>query len=155
MKRTRIFTFAAVALVVAPLALAADFGVRAGRYNDGGDDFVGIEMLFDAGTININPNIEYALIDDVTAGSANVDVTVDILRLATVVPYIGAGVGIAYVDEGGANTTDVVGNLIGGASFEAGRLRPYAQVKYFRRLEDDSARGGARDELAIAVGLRF
>ena len=155
MKSLRILTLFAVVLVLAPAVLAADFGVRAGRYNEADAEFVGAELLFDAGALNINPNIEYLLEDDVTAGTANLDITFDIISTARVTPYVGAGVGLAYSEvEDASAETDIVGNLIGGVSFDLDFLKPYAQVKYFRVFDDDNG-GGDDDEVALTVGLRF
>lgn len=143
----------AVSLVLAPALLAADFGIRAGQYRDAEEEFVGVEVVIDAGVLNVNPNIEYSLADNVTAGSANLDVTVDVGRFSTIVPYLGAGIGLLYVDDNFfGEQTDAVGNLIGGLQFQWETLKPYAQVKYFRLLEDND---GDTDEIAIAVGLRF
>jgi len=143
-----------VFLMVAPALFAADFGVRAGRYQEAEETFVGAEVLFDAGILNINPNIEYSLEDDVTAGSVNLDLTMDIGRFSAVAPYVGAGVGLLYVDdEIGGETTDPVFNLIGGVGLKLATLTPYAQVKYFRLLEDEETRDS--DEIALTIGLRF
>ena len=152
MKSLRILTLVSLALLLAPMALAADFGVRAGRFNDGDEEFVGVEALFDIGALNINPNIEYSLADDVTAGTANLDLTFDVLSSARVRPYVGAGVGIAYVDDV-STETDILGNVIGGVSFNLQSLKPYAQVKYFRVLENEE--GEAEDDIALTIGLRF
>ncbi|MFP5245191.1 MAG: hypothetical protein ACLGH0_00760 [Thermoanaerobaculia bacterium] len=152
MKSLRILTLIADALVVTPTLFAADFGVRAGRYNDGEEEFVGAEVLFDIGALNVNPNIEYLLEDDVTAGTANLDVTFDIATFARVSPYVGAGVGLAYVDTDFGDSTEVLGNLIGGVQFNLDFLKPYAQVKYFRLLDDDD---GDSDDIALTIGLRF
>ena len=154
MKSLRILSLIAVALLLAPALSAADFGVRAGRYNDGDEEFVGAEMVYDLGAVNINPNIEYSLADDITAGTANLDITVDILKIGSITPYIGAGVGMSYVDDDLSSTrTDVVGNVIGGVSFNFDFLKPYAQVKYFRILDNED--GDAEDDIALTVGLRF
>jgi opacity protein-like surface antigen len=154
MKSFRILSFIALVLVFTPAVFAADFGIRAGRYSDIEEEFVGAEMVFDLGAININPNIEYSLADDITAGSANIDVTFTLGQFSTVSPYVGAGVGLWYVDDDfGGNTTDALGNLIGGVQFDLDFLKPYAQVKYSRLLEDDD--GGDNDEIALTVGLRF
>lgn len=154
MKSLRILSLIAVALLLAPALSAADFGVRAGRYNDGDEEFVGAEMVYDLGAVNINPNIEYSLADDITAGTANLDITVDILKIGSITPYIGAGVGMSYVDDDLSSTrTDVVGNVIGGVSFNFDFLKPYAQVKYFRILDNED--GDADDDIALTVGLRF
>ena len=150
----RFRSIAFLALVIAaPALFAADFGIRAGQYRDAEEEFIGAELVFDAGFLNINPNVEYSLADDVTAGSANLDVTVNVGTFSSLSPYVGAGVGILYVDDDfGQDETDVVGNLIGGIEFNLATLKPYAQVKYFRFLEDDA---GDADEIALAIGLRF
>jgi hypothetical protein len=154
MKSIRILTLIAVALIVAPLATAADFGVRAGRYTDAGEEFVGAEVLFDIGAINVNPNIEYVLgDDDVTSGTINIDVTYDVANISRLTPYIGAGVGLAYADSDlGGSETEVIGNLLGGVVFHFDTVKPYAQLKYFRGFEQNV---GDNDELALTVGLRF
>jgi opacity protein-like surface antigen len=154
MKSLRILSLIAAALVLAPVLSAADFGVRAGRYNDGDENFVGAEMLFDLGAVKINPNIEYSLADEVTAGSANFDVTFDVANIGSVTPYVGAGVGLAYTDTDLDTQTDVLGNLIGGVAWNLEFLKPYAQVKYFRVLDNDGG-GDAGDDIALTIGLRF
>ena len=152
MKSLRILTLTTLALLLAPMLSAADFGIRAGRFNDSDEEFVGAEVLFDLGAINVNPNIEYSLADDITAGSVNVDLTYDIASIGSLTPYIGAGLGMSYVDD--VNTrTDILGNVIGGVSFNLEFLKPYAQVKYFRVLDDNG--GEAEDDIALTIGLRF
>ena len=153
MKFLRTLSLIAVALVLAPAVFAADFGVRAGRYNDGDGEFVGAEVAFDAGAITINPNLEYSLEDDITAGTANLDITYDLVNIGSLTPYIGAGVGLAYLDDELVTQTDVVGNLIGGVSFKLDFLQPYAQLKYFRVF--DTNEGEADDDIALTIGLRF
>lgn len=157
MKSFRTLSLLALMLVLTPSLLAADFGVRGGQYNDldaEDNQFVGAELVFDLGAVNLNPNIEYLLDDNITAGSANIDLTVDIGRFSRVTPYVGAGVGLWYVDDDfGDNTTDLLGNLIGGVQFDLDFIKPYAQVKYFRVLDDDD--GGGGDDIAFTVGLRF
>ena len=143
----------AVLVLAAPALFAADFGLRVGQYRDADQEFVGAEMLFDAGVLNVNPNIDYNLDGDVTAGSANLDVTIDIGKFSSITPYLGAGVGLLYIDdESGIDETDLVGNVIGGVGLDLSSFKPYAQVKYRRLLEDDDRDS---DEIAIAIGLRF
>jgi len=154
MKSLRILSLVAVALLVAPMLSAADFGVRAGRYNDSDEEFVGVEGLFDLGAIKINPNLEYSLQDDVTAGTANLDATVDLLHLGNVTPYVGAGLGLLYVDDELTSRTDILGNLIGGISIQMQMLEPYAQLKYFRVLDSENG-ADEEDDFAITIGLRF
>ena len=152
MKSLRFFSLIAVLLILTPAVFAADFGVRAGRLNDAEEEFVGAELLFDLGVVNLNPNIEYWLVDEVTAGTANLDVTFD-FGSSTVKPYVGAGVGMFYVDDDFGSETETLGNLIGGIQFNLAFLQPYAQVKLSRSLEDND--GGDNDEVALTVGLRF
>lgn len=154
MKSLRFLSLAALLLVLVPSAFAAEFGVRAGRYSESEQDFVGAEMLFDLGSVNVNPNIEYALDDDITYGTLNLDLTVDVGQFARVRPFLGAGVGLLYVDDDfGDNTTEPLLNLLGGVAFDLDFLKPYAQVKYFRPFEGDD--GNDDDELALTIGLRF
>jgi len=154
MKPLRILALLSLLLTLAPSVLAANFGVRAGRYDDIGEEFVGAEMLVDLGMINVNPNLEYSLAENLTAGSANLDVTIDVGRFSRVTPYVGAGVGLWYVDDdAGDNTTDLLGNLIGGVQLDLDFLEPYAQVKYFKVLENDE--GDKADDIALTIGLRF
>lgn len=141
--------------MIAPAVFAADFGIRAGQYRDADDEFVGAELLIDAGVLNLNPNVEYNLSDDITSGSANIDVTLDLGQFSAVTPYVGAGVGLLYVDaDGGADETDLVGNLIGGIALDLQFLKPYAQLKYFRTLDEDDNEGSS-DDFALTIGLRF
>ena len=153
MKLLRTFAILALVSTLAPALFAADFGIRAGRHNDFGEEFVGAELVFDIGAVNINPNLEYSLAEDITAGSANIDVTVDLGNFSRATPYVGAGVGLWYIDaDGGDNTTDLLGNLIGGVQFDLDFLKPYAQVKYFRFIDDEEDGG---DDIALTVGVRF
>jgi len=156
MKSLRFPILIAVVLILAPAAFAADFGVRAGRldFEEGsGENFVGAEVLFNLGMVNINPNVEYWLLDedDVTAGTANLDVTVN-FGSATVKPYVGAGVGLAYLDSDfGGSETETIGNLLGGVQFDLAFLKPYAQAKYTRSIEHSNS----GHDWALTVGLRF
>ena len=155
MKSLRFLPILALVVILTPAVFAADFGIRGGRYDDIGEEFVGAELVFDVGAVNLNPNIEYSLAEDVTAGSANLDVTFDLGNFSRFTPYVGAGVGLFYVDADGPgeNTTDLLGNLIGGVQFQLDFLKPYAQVKYFRVIDDDENDAG--DDLAFTIGLRF
>ncbi|MGN6185211.1 MAG: hypothetical protein ACTHQM_16345 [Thermoanaerobaculia bacterium] len=155
MKSTRILVLLALALFAAPALFAADFGIRAGRYSDSEQKFVGAELFVPRGAVNLNPNVEDALEDDVTAGTANLDLTFDVFSTAAVRPYVGAGVGLAYVDANGSTHTDVLGNLIGGVQLDLPSIKPYAQVKYFRVLDNGDESGDAEDDIAFTVGVRF
>lgn len=155
MKFRSVSLAALLLLIIVPAASAADFGVRAGRYNDSGEKFVGAEVLLDVGRANLNPNIEYLLADDVTAGSVNLDLTFDITTIGSVTPYLGVGAGLAYVEDDFDNSsTEVLGNAIAGLTFNLDFLKPYAQIKYMRSFDDDNGSGDDGD-LAFTIGLRF
>ncbi|HEX6160561.1 MAG TPA: hypothetical protein VF111_10375 [Thermoanaerobaculia bacterium] len=157
MKPYRFVILLTLVVVATSSLYAADFGVRAGRFRDTESEFIGAELVIDAGMVNLNPNIEYFLdtADDVTAGTANLDFTFDIGRFARFQPYAGLGVGLLYADNPnfGGTETDLVGNAIGGVVFDLDFLEPYAQVKYFRVLEDQPGREA--DDISLAIGLRF
>ena len=150
MKSLRFLALVVFVLLLVPAAFAADFGVRAGRLDRANEDFVGVEALYDLGVFNVNPNIEYWLVDDVTEGTANLDVTFD-FGSTHIKPYVGAGIGLLYVDDDFGSDTETLGNLIGGVEFDLEFLKPYAQAKYSRSLENSD--GG--HEWALTVGLRF
>lgn len=145
--------------VLAPAASAADFGVRVGRFNDAEEEFVGAEMAWNAGSFTLNPNIEYILTDDdlgdVTQLTGNFDVAYNFGRGNTFTPWLGAGIGVLYTSAEvlgeDINETDPVINLIGGVSWNLDFLKPYAQLKYMRGLDEDEV----GDDIALAIGLRF
>ncbi|HEY0143770.1 MAG TPA: hypothetical protein VGF48_22980 [Thermoanaerobaculia bacterium] len=152
MKPYRFFAVVALVLLAAPSLFAADFGIRAGRFDDAETEFLGAEVVIDLGPVNLNPNVEYFLEDDITAGTANLDFTLDVGRFARVQPYLGAGIGLLYVDDDFFGTeTDLIGNAIGGVVFNLDVIKPYAQLKYFRVLEEDTE----GDDISLAVGVRF
>ena len=151
MKLSRLMSVLFVLSIVAvPQVFAAEIGVRAGRYNDAEDEFVGVEAAF-GNQFQVVPNIEYILTDDdSTALTANLDVQWNFLT-GTVRPYVGGGIGVLYVDDDFfGDTTEELFNVIGGVKFDLEFLKPYVQVKYFRLFEED-----AGDDVALTVGLRF
>jgi opacity protein-like surface antigen len=154
MKSSRFVPLSALLLLLAPAVFAADFGIRAGTYADTSEQFLGAELLFDLGSLNINPNVEYSLEDDVTEGTVSIDLTYDVTSFDDFTPFVGAGLGLLYTDdELGNDDTNAVGNLIGGVSFRLGRVTPYVQLKYFRLLDDDVSE--TVDDMAFTLGLRF
>lgn len=152
MKPFRVLILAALTLLaIVPAASAIDFGLRAGRYDDGDENFVGAELAIDLGRLTLNPNVEYFYdIDHATVGSGNLDVTFDVGSFGVVSPYLGVGAGIGYVDTDFGSDTSLLGNGIGGVRFNLAFLEPYAQVKYVHNFDE----GGGND-YALTVGLRF
>jgi hypothetical protein len=167
MKSVRLFLMVLLIVAVsAPAVFAADFGVRAGRYNDAEDEFVGGEVAWNTGNWTWNPNIEYVLtdnedfgVDDVTLVTGNFDVLYN-FGSSAVRPYVGGGLGVSYfkVEDdflGDFDETDPIVNAIAGVKWDLDFLTPYAQVKYFRLLNDDDDGEEASDDIAFVIGLRF
>jgi opacity protein-like surface antigen len=153
MKQFRILAVLTLTLLaIAPVASAADFGVRAGRTNEGDLNFVGAELAIGMGKATLNPNVEYFYdIDNATVGSANLDLTFDLGKFSAVAPYVGVGAGLGYVDtDFGGSDTSLLGNAIGGVRLDLSFLKPYAQAKYSRNFDS-----GGGDDWSVAVGLRF
>jgi hypothetical protein len=167
MKSVRLFLMVFLVVAVsAPAVFAAEFGVRAGRYNDAEDEFVGGEVAWDMGNWTFNPNIEYVLadnddfgVDDVTLLTGNFDVVYN-FGSSSFRPFVGAGLGVSYFsveDEflGDFNETDPLVNAIAGVKWDLDFLTPYAQLKYFRLLDDDDEGETTGDDIALVIGLRF
>lgn len=131
--------------------------MRAGRSDELDEEFVGVDLLIDLGRINFNPNVEYYLLEDDNFGSntnaatVNADFTLD-FGTAAVRPYVGLGVGLFWVDSDFGDDTETLANALGGVQFDLDFLKPYAQVKYSRSLEDSD---GDNDDISFVIGLRF
>ena len=137
----------------------AQIGIRVGprvgyEIDDLNDLFVGADVRLDVATLPviINPAFDYYLTDgfDLFQLSANALYTFGINN-AVFTPYAGAGVGITRVsvdsEFGDASNTDVGLNIIGGAEFGFGGLRPFVQAQL--TLDGES------DLTTIAGGLLF
>jgi hypothetical protein len=148
---------AALGWLPAPSAAAdIDFGVRGGFYDDADAGFVGAELLMEVyPRWFIDPNVEYAFVDDGSLWTLNADVHYD---FPVTIPFaVWAGAGPAVIHRStdaprgcrrcsGKDDTDLGLNLLGGIGFRRGAVRPYLQGKVV--LSGDT-------EAVFAVGLRF
>lgn len=151
MKWSRLILVLTLMAVFSTSVSAAEIGVRAGRYNDAEEEFVGVEATF-GDRLQFNPNIEYILTDnDDVAVTANADLLYK-FGTAAIKPYVGGGIGVLYTDSDFIDTTEALFNVIGGVRWDLEFLSPYVQVKYFKLFEDDDVEG---DDIAFTVGLRF
>ena len=152
MKWSRLIPVLALMAVFSTSVFAAEIGVRAGRYNDAEEEFVGVEATF-GDRLQFNPNIEYILTDnDDLAITANADLLYK-FGTAAIKPYVGGGIGVLYNDDDFfGDTTEPLFNVIGGVRWDLEFLSPYVQVKYFKLFEDDEVEG---DDIAFTIGLRF
>lgn len=103
---------------------------------------IGAEARFDLPgvdlPIKIKPSVDYYLVDNFTLMTFDANGIYEIdLEGGTIHPYVGAGLGILYwsfdtefAGFGDASTTNVGLNLLGGAAFGSGSLRPFAEARF-------------------------
>ena len=121
--------------------------VALGDISDFGGDFaIGGDVRYDLSAnvdapIQLSGAFDFYFVDDqpaVTGQSGEADAsayTIDLNGLysfpteGTISPYAGGGLGIVGTSVGDFSDTDVGLNLTGGAEFEAGSLRPFAQAQ--------------------------
>jgi len=132
------------------LAVGQSVGIRAGRYMDTEEFFLGGELLSRiAGDLFFNPNVEYVFLDNVTYMTFNLDFHYDFYTNSPLFFWLGSGLGVLYVNPEGPveSDTDIGVNLLFGIGIDTvSTLTPYFQVKYI--LADN-------DEIVLGVGLRF
>ena len=130
--------------------ISQSVGIRAGRYMDSEEYFLGGELLSRvAGNLYFNPNGEYVFVDNLTYITFNLDFHYDFYTTSPLFFWMGAGLGILYSNPEGPpdSDTDLGVNLIFGVAINTiSSLTPYFQGKYI--LAD-------KNEFVLAVGLRF
>jgi hypothetical protein len=141
-----------VATVLVPRAASANepiFGVRFGYYADIKDPFVGAEFLVPVThSVWFNPNAEYVFVDGEKYMTFNADFHYDFPSHRRAFVWLGAGLGLAYVNpDGPANSdTDVAANFLAGVGLSRGPVIPYFQFKLIAKNNT---------EAVFAFGLRF
>ncbi len=133
--------FALVTLIVA-VAVAADVGdasaqhsvgINAGYNLDAERFFLGGQFRYaPAGLpVILNPSVETYFIDDFTWLQLDVNALYPFgVRNTTFTPYAGAGLGVDYTKpENGDASTDAGLNLLFGAEWGMGRLRPFTEAR--------------------------
>jgi opacity protein-like surface antigen len=152
-----VLLFLAFGIQTATAQIGIRIGPRVGyEIDDLNDLFVGADVRLDVATLPviINPTLDYYFVDADNVNlfqlSINALYTFGINN-AVFTPYAGAGVGITRVsvdsEFGDASNTDVGLNIVGGAEFGFGNLRPFVQAQ----LTLD----GENDLTTIAGGLLF
>ena len=140
------------AALTAPGVAHADepfFGVRFGYYADSEKPFAGAELLVPVShSIYFNPNAEYVFADGLTYVTFNADFHYDFPSRRRAFLWLGAGLGVAYVNPDGPapSDTDVAANFLAGVGLSRGPIIPYFQ---FKLIAKDNT------EAVIAFGLRF
>jgi hypothetical protein len=154
MRTRRAFSvFLAGALLSAALAVPAgaqSVGVRAGRYLDLKENFIGFELLSRIGPRTyFNPNVEYVFVENRTYLTFNLDFHLDFFTSSPLFFWLGGGLAGIYINPEGPPEGDLElgGNLMFGLGLgPGGGLVPYAQIKLI--LASDS-------QVVIGAGLRF
>jgi hypothetical protein len=147
-----LLTLGTTALALVPEKASADdtlFGVRLGYYTGAEDPFAGVEVLVPiAHRVYANPNVEYVFGDGRTYMTFNMDFHYDFPSHSRAFVWVGAGLGVAYVNPEGPtpSNTDVAANFLAGVGLSRHPVIPYFQVKVI-------AKGDT--EAALAFGLRF
>lgn len=147
-----LLTLGTAALAFVPGEASADdtyFGVRLGYYTNAEDPFAGVEALVPlAHRVYANPNVEYVFGDGRTYMTFNADFHYDFPSHSRAFVWLGAGLGVAYVNPDGpaSSNTDVGANFLAGVGLSRGPVIPYFQVKVI-------AKGDT--EAVLAFGLRF
>ncbi len=146
---------AAMAVALAPSAFAQfDLGVRAGFDIEAEDPFVGVEarIALPVGNLPLmlQPSFDYFITGDGGDGIGGVGFDYNVYQIDVNVlypfgvnnesftPYAGVGLGITYwsFDYSGLGVnaddseTDIGLNIVGGAMFGSGNLRPFAQARF-------------------------
>jgi hypothetical protein len=140
---------AAFCLVAGP-ASAGPIGFQAsgGWYTDDSDFFLGAGARVGFARVTFIPNAEWLFVDSGSAYTLNLDGTLSLFPLGVASAYVGAGIGWFTVDpDEGDSDTETVANLLGGVAFNAIVLKPFAQVKWVLRENDDLT--------AVSAGIRF
>ncbi len=125
------------------------FGVRTGLYTKQEQPFAGVELVVPLGhDLWANPNAEYVFGDGRTFMTFNMDFHYDFYSHRRAFVWVGAGLGVVYVNPTGPppSSTDVAANFLAGVGLSGGPVIPYVQVKVI-------AKGDT--EAVLAFGLRF
>jgi hypothetical protein len=149
-----LLTLGMTAMVLVPQNASAHddetlFGGRVGYYTNVEQPFVGVELLLPIShRVYANPNVEYIFGDGRKYLTFNMDFHYDFPSHRRAFVWVGAGLGIAYVNPDGpaSSNTDVGANFLAGVGLSRGPVIPYFQVKLI-------AKGDT--EVVLAFGLRF
>lgn len=127
-------------------------GVNVGYNLEAEELFAGGQARFALPTfpVIINPSLETYFIEDVTWLQIDLNVLYPFgTNNTTFTPYAGAGLGVNYLKAEDLDSRTEAGlNLIAGANFGFGRLRPFAEA---RINLDDGTNVGIRGGLLIGI----
>lgn len=132
----------------------SQLGVGIGYDVDVEAAFAGAHFRFAPASLpfQISPGFDYYFVDGVTALQFDINALYDIgVDNQAFTPYIGAGLGIGYVEAEGLgdndSNTDTGLNLIFGAKFGFNSLQPYVQAK--------GTLGGGITGVGVSGGVLF
>lgn len=149
-KSFKIFMIFLIFFTVSDLSIGQSLGIRAGRYTDTEEYFIGGELISRiARNLYFNPNAEYIFVDNAAYITFNMDFHYDFSTTSPLFFWLGGGLGILHTNPDGPadSDTDLGINLLFGVGISTiGSLTPYFQGKYI--FSDN-------DEFVLAIGLRF
>jgi hypothetical protein len=149
LRRCRNGVLCGVVLLTSQAASPADLGARVGYYTEIEEPFVGAELVLRVGdSVFFNPNVEYVLVDQAEYFTLNADVYYEIAGRGSTHFWLGAGLGLVFVDPEGVaeRQEDAAVNFLVGIGLSRGPVVPYFQAKVIAK--DDT-------EFSVGVGLRF
>lgn len=136
-------------LAAPPAAAQVDLDVRTGVYSDESDLFVGGGVLGRMGSSPwfYNPNVEWVFVENGDLITFNLDFHRDFDLDGPLTAWLGAGPAVVLRSpDVGDDEADPGLNLLAGAGFDGGAVRPYLQGKIL--ISDDT-------QAVLAFGLRF
>lgn len=129
--------------------MQTDLGVHVGYNAQISRPLIGVNALLStpALPVQINPDFDFYFVQGVTAMQLNANALYPFaIDHPTIMPYAGAGLGLYYVSVGEFSATELGLNLIGGAEFAVGNLKPFAQGRFTV---------GAGNAFSLTGGVRF
>ena len=143
---TALVVLLALTAFQAEAGIIPKIGIRAGKYTENSDFFLGADLDANFLLVHGNANIEYVFADNATLATFNLDGYVDFSIIPFVNAWVGAGIGSVYTNPDGADSRwDGAFNLLLGAGLGI-PLHPYVQFKYI--ISDT-------DMTVLGVGIRF
>lgn len=153
MKKT-LFAFVLLGTVTLSARAQTQFGIHGGYDVDVEDPFIGAQVRFGLASLPvvIQPGVDYFFVgDDVTLLQFDLNALYDISGgpAEPFTPYVGAGLGIRYINIDAIDESETDGglNLLAGARFNTmTRLRPFVQARI--TIEDGTS-------VAVMGGILF
>jgi hypothetical protein len=150
---------AAICIVASVDARAAEKTLSGGlqiSYGEDSDIGVGVRGIYDLENVMSGMeaigSFDYFFwseegVDDLSYWEINLNAIYKIkLEDSSIQPYTGAGLNYAHASAGGVSDSDVGLNILGGAVFGSGSIKPFLEVKI---------EAGGGEQFVVSGGVRF